>query len=226
VFAEQSSTAQMRLSLLNALISIIVVLSLNACSTADLSRETSVGATGLEHITQYDEEHKFNPSIVTCVMILPTRSPQGSTDFSRHITASLTRHAYVLFDRVAPPDQLGSLSQTPGGNFRTRKGITTISIAINCPYVLLSRVVGPGMEHFVAWARIRYGVEALLLDLSHNHVLWRSRLVLGRGSGDMPMSPIGVISGIITSVTFAENSDIEASIADDAVRRLMRSLSP
>ena len=63
-----------------------------------------------------------------------------------------------------------------------------------------------------------------LIRIRDDKVVWQARHVATRSDGGVPLSPASAIVNIFQAASFQGDGDVNFSLADDAVRRIVKTL--
>jgi hypothetical protein len=159
-----------------------------------------------------------------CTIIMPTRTAAGLEYFKPLVEEALGHHMTKKVSRVVggtERDLRARRAALEVGRTEDRKGLAE---ATGCKTLLYSRVVGPGHTNLVVWSQVQIGLEVVMLRAADGRVLWKARHIADRSDGGLSLSPIGLAIDTYASTQFSSDRDVAASVVDDAVRRLVRSL--
>jgi len=159
-----------------------------------------------------------------CTIIMPTRTAASLEYFKPLVEEALGHHMTKKVSRViggTERDLRARRATLEVGRTEDRRGLAE---ATGCKTLLYSRVVGPGHTYLVVWSQVQIGLEVVMLRAADGHVLWKARHIADRSDGGLSLSPIGLAIDTYASTQFSSDRDVAASVVDDAVRRLVRSL--
>ena len=79
-------------------------------------------------------------------------------------------------------------------------------------------------DYMVLWTNRAVGISLRLIRASDGKFLWQARHKASRSNGGLPFSPLSLPVSIARVARVKDYLEIFHSIADDAVRRMMRTL--
>ena len=79
-------------------------------------------------------------------------------------------------------------------------------------------------DYIVLWARRGLTIGLTLRRIADGTVLWQARHSAGRGDGGLPISIIDLPFSAVRAGMVTKDPEMFASIADDAVRRMIKTL--
>ena len=160
-----------------------------------------------------------------CTIILRPETGPGLQKFGPLVEEALGRHLARKFTRVFDAAERGVIVRRNALDLLHESDRTELAEIAKCDTLLRSRVVGPGKTYLVVWSQVQIGLEVSMIRARDGKVLWRARHMADRSEGGIPFSPIGIVVDAYSSVTFSSDREIAESVIDDAVRRVVRSLS-
>jgi hypothetical protein len=95
---------------------------------------------------------------------------------------------------------------------------------LDCGAVLEIRLHEVGDDYAVLWARRAIGLTLLLRRATDNALLWSAAHTASRSDGGVPLSILSLPVTAARAAALTSDGELFASIADDAVRRMMKTL--
>jgi hypothetical protein len=159
-----------------------------------------------------------------CTIILEPETGPGLQQFKPLVEEALGRHLTRRFTRVIDAVERRQITRQSALDLRHPQDRQDLAKIAQCDTFLRARVVGPGKTYLVVWSQVQIGIEVTMMRAHDKKLLWRARHMADRSEGGIPFSPLGVVIDAYSSVRFTSDREIEESVIDDAVRRLVRSI--
>lgn len=211
----------------------IISVSLAAAVAASLSGCAKITYTGmyekesatpiLERRVAFQMKQAFFHNPPSCAAVV-SKSPKVPVAIRRAVEESVERHLATKFRRAI-------------GGAPTRRIAARIAIDLDHPgdrRVFVQQTKCDGLveirldtvedDYMVLWSSRAVGISLRLIRASDQKLLWQARHKAGRGDGGLPFSPLSLPVSIARAARVKGDAEIFYSIADDAVRRMMRTL--
>ncbi len=158
----------------------------------------------------------------SCVFVVPAK--ETTSGVLQAAERSLQRHLYEKFDRVIPNHSVKRIARWKLIEIGNTMGIRRFGEKLNCPVSASIQVRGVRDDFMVFYARKSLKLEVSLKDAKTNELLWQASHNAGRGDGALPLSPLSAVSSVIRASRLSGDGEQFASIVDDAIRRMARTL--
>ncbi len=158
----------------------------------------------------------------SCVFVVPAK--ETAFGVLQVAERSLQRHLYEKFDRVIPGHSVKRIARRKLIEIGNTRGIRRFGEKMNCPVTASIQVRELKNDFMVFYARKSLKLEVSLKDAKTNELLWQASHNAGRGDGALPLSPLSAVSSVIRASRLSGDGEQFASIVDDAVRRMARTL--
>jgi hypothetical protein len=149
----------------------------------------------------------------------------GAVDVSAPLVeAAVARRLSDRVERVIGPaerEAIGRRLAVGLGDARDRRDFERLT---GCGHVMEVRPLGPGSETLSFWAERRVGLAFDLVEIGRERPVWTARGVSTRADGGLPFSVLGAIGAAVRADRFWNDADVQESLVDDLLRRLVRSL--
>lgn len=185
--------------------------------TADLAEKT-----GYSRTVEVQVDPAFSRLASDCVTVVPDAG--GLAAPSSGLSHAMALRLRSRFARVIGPDEARALSQQLVVDLADKGDRAVYTRATRCPLFLDLKPWGDGDAYVVVWSRRTAGAEARLTDATGETLYWRARHNAVRADGGLPFSPVGALVNIFEAASLKNDSDVNASLADDLARRLVATL--
>ena len=163
----------------------------------------------------------FN-KLYPCVYVIPQKPT--ATALLPLAERSFERHLYQKFEKVISSRSVKKISEKQMFNIYTRRGVSGFGKKMHCPVTASIRIKEMNNNFLMFYAQKSLKIEARLEDAKTGDLLWQSEHHAGRGDGALPLSPLSAISSVVRASRISGDSEQFASILDDAVRRMARTI--
>jgi len=160
----------------------------------------------------------------TCAVVAPFFVDGKRHPHAEVIETALASHGGGRLDRVIGPREREQRARALGLDMATPTDAMVLARHDRCPYLLTAEPWGSDSVYVVFWSQSRLGLELKLVRAKDGAMLWRSRHVAKRSDGGLPISPLSALWSMATAAALTADSDVDDSLANDAVRRMMRTL--
>ena len=171
-----------------------------------------------------DVDPEFFEDFPDCTVIMPPKAPASMAGYSRFVASALSRHLTAKISRVVSPKERNLVARRMGVDMRHPGDFRDFMKELGCDTYVKSEIVGAGKFFLLVWSQMRIGLDVSLLRVGSERPLWRARHVAGRSDGGVPLSPVGVVVDAFMALRFSADMDVDVSVVEDAVRRLVYSL--
>ena len=134
----------------------------------------------------------------------------------RHLATRLARVMGHLATRLAAQRLAVDLSH-PGD-------LRVFGRRTRCQAMVRIRLHSISDDYFVVWARRGVAISLEMVRSRDGRLLWKARHRAGRADGGLPFGVLSLPFTLVRAARLKGDRDVFDSIADDAVRRMMRTL--
>jgi len=162
-----------------------------------------------------------NPPHCAIVVSKPAKVPPA---IQRAVEESVERHLATKFQRAiggAPARKIATRIAVDLSHAEDRR---VFARQTKCAGIVEVRLDAVEDDYMVLWTNRAVGISLRLIRASDGTLLWQARHKAGRGDGGLPFSPLSLPVSIARAARVKSDPEIFHSIADDAVRRMMRTL--
>ncbi len=167
---------------------------------------------------------EFFEDFPNCVVVMPPKASASAARYSRSVESALSRHLTVKISRVVSLKERNLVARRMGVDMRHPGDFRDLMKELGCDTYVKSEVVGAGKSFLLVWSKMRIGLDVSLLRVGGERPLWRARHVAGRSDGGISLSPVGVVVNAFMALRFSADRDVDVSVVEDAVRRLVYSM--
>ncbi len=227
-FITQNKSA---LTLASALIFISVLAGCATPSYIDKDREDKNGSNNISLqpvFFQVHQSYRDNPP--ECIAVLPFNSASGNKDSAfggagareaMEVRKAFYGHISPLNKRDIDLRQVDFALKTLSGKDRQKNSV--IGKKLNCDSLMVGEVTKYGEGFFGLYSQVSVGAEVKIIRASNGEVLWEGKHVATSRGGSIPLSPLGVVSGLISAVLNLQEEQI-SRVTDDLARRLVSTI--
>lgn len=151
----------------------------------------------------------------SCIVIAPLNG---------QVEEALERHFSGNFDRIVGPRERESAARRMALDPADPGDLRAMARNLGCHGVLEARFIGGDGVYAVFWSQAQVGLELTLNGLKEGELMWRARHVAARSDGGLPLNMFSAISGAVSAARLKGDADVAASVLDDALRRMVRTL--
>tara|TARA_Y100001936_G_scaffold246262_1_gene289883 strand:+ start:44117 stop:44806 length:690 start_codon:yes stop_codon:yes gene_type:complete len=177
----------------------------------------------LERRVAYKMEPAFFHDPPTCTTIVAKRNNVPGI-IRRAVEESLERHLATKFQKAiggAPARRIAKRLAVDLHHAGDRKVFARQTKCTGFMEVIFDAVED---DYMVLWTNRAVGISLRLVRATDGKILWQSKHKAARGDGGLPFSPISLPVSIARAARIKGDPEVFHSIADDAVRRMMRTL--
>ncbi len=206
-------------------LALAVTASLGGCAqTTYTGMDKKESATPiLERRVAFQMKQAFFHNPPSCAAVV-SKSAKVPATIRRAVEESVERHLATKFRRAiggAPTrriaDRIAIDLDHPGDR-------RVFAKQTKCDGLVEIRLDAVEDDYMVLWTNRAVGISLRLIRASDQKLLWQARHKAGRGDGGLPFSPLSLPVSITRAARVKGDAEIFYSIADDAVRRMMRTL--
>lgn len=172
------------------------------------------------HVSQ---SYKENPPL--CVAILPLSSstaegainPDNGFDPASMVRKAMYAHLATQGKKDVEISRIDFILSTAGEE--ENSDYTMLGNRLGCDALIMGEVTEFGSNFMGVYSKVSIGAKLKMIRAENGELLWEGEHVAASHGGSVPLSPMGLVSGIIDA---AMNVDEEQTfrVADDLARRL------
>jgi len=175
-----------------------------------------------ERRVDFQLTNSFFAAAPSCAAIV-TKSP-ASPAIVRLVEESVERHLATRLPRVISGGRLRRVETTLGIDMASESDRRVFARQLRCN-VVVEIDLGPVEDnYFVVWAQRGLTINLAMRGIMDGKLLWQARHTAGRADGGLPISIIDLPMSAVRAGMLRGDPELFASIADDAVRRMMKTL--
>ncbi len=205
---------------------ILVLFGLQACQTMDSVRyqpfsqspEMQDEIAWHQQTVWFELKDEFDRILPDCVMIIPNETTPDPV-----MEVALARHAFSVFPKVYSANQIMRYSRKQALDPNKSNELKQIGAKFSCHTALSWTYWSNEGINVGVWAQKRAGLHLTLTSLD-GKLLWQAKHSAVRSQGALPTSPLGVLSGALLATQLTMNEDVDHSLIDDALRRMVLTL--
>jgi hypothetical protein len=202
-----------------------VAMSLGGCMRTTYTGmfETESVTPMLERRVAFQMEQAFFHRPPRCATIV-SKTAMVPAVIRRAVEQSVERHLSTKFQRAigsAPARRIAARLAVDLSHAEDRQ---VFARQTKCGGFVEIRFDAVEDDYMVLWTNRAVGISLRLVRASDGVLLWQARHKAGRGDGGLPFSPLSLPVSIARAARVKGDPEIFHSIADDAVRRMMRTL--
>ena len=175
-----------------------------------------------ERRVSYWVSESFYNNVDNCVFVIP-RVVAGLSR-QRDAEASLERHLYERFERVLSGRIVRQSASRQLLDLKTSAGMNEFARQTNCSAFVSLEVSDIEDVFFMVWAKKSVTITVRLKEAKTGNLLWVARHQAQRSDGSMPLSVFSAVTSVARAVRVSSDRDLFASIIDDALRRMAKTL--
>ena len=196
-----------------------LILLISACSSPNYINKNKMKNLKPSSDIQYFIDEKFNPNNINsiCVGKIINNSKKQTYSFDK---VKLTRR--VLYAHLSPKKyhdiELHNLEYG-----KEEKDFFKSSINLkSCDAVINAEIIKFENNFFLAYSNAKISLNLYLLN-KNNKILWKANHTGSSQAGSLPISPIGLVSGIYQAANNL-NEEIVIQLLDTVARRMLKTL--
>jgi hypothetical protein len=157
-----------------------------------------------------------------CVVVLPTEG--GPDALAEAVEAAFTRSLSVKVPRVIGAVGRNRMTRPLGLDLTAEDGRRRFARQAGCPFVATSTVTAAGAVFALVWAQVTFGLTLEIRRAVDDQAVWTARHEARRGDGGLPLSLPSLGSAAARAGMTLGDEEANASMVDDALRRMMATL--
>jgi len=207
----------------------LILLTLFIVSACNHTSYQAVGETSEKADSQatrtviYHLDPDFYRDPPNCVVVMPIAGAENKA-LAHYVEKSIARHLVTKVERVITPLGRRRIEQQQGYDLQNAGDMKRFAYQERCPFHIRASLEGTEEVYALVWSDKRVGIVLSLHRTADDKALWRAAHVARRGEGGLPISPFSLISSAAAAGAFQSDGEATASVADDAMRRVMRTL--
>lgn len=151
---------------------------------------------------------------------------KGNTrsNITRAVEGAVERHLATRLRRVISPASLNLAQTRLAIDMNTENDRRVFTYQTKCAALVEIELIRVYDDYLVLWAQRRLNLRLTMTRLSDGKLLWQAQHTAGRADGGFPISIIDLPLSAARAVWVSQDPEIFDSIADDAARRMMKTL--
>ena len=166
-------------------------------------------------------EAYFTTAPRCAAIVASTKAPHA---ISRVVEQAVERNLALRLPRVIGGARLRRAETALGIDMATESGRLVFARRMRCETLLDIRLSRVQDDYMVLWAQRGLTVSLTLSRIADGELLWQARHAADRADGGLPISLIDLPISAARAGIVTKDAEMFASIADDAVRRMMKTL--
>ncbi len=206
------------------ILSVMLVAVLSGCLHTAYRKEGPAMETEapLERQVVYGIDRNFHLSAPDCTA-LRTRTPVPAR--LRHmVEQSVERHLATRFERVIGAARLRRAEARLGIDMNVPSDRRVFARQTRCRALVEIALHEISEDYLVLWSQRGISMTLTMTRLTDDKLLWNARHRASRGDGGLPFTLLSLPFSAARAARFKSDPEMFASMADDAVRRMMRTL--
>ncbi|NKB21515.1 MAG: hypothetical protein GKS01_13560 [Alphaproteobacteria bacterium] len=207
------------------LFSIVVAASLSGCARTTYTgmHEKEQATPMLERRVAFQMKQAFFHNPPSCATIV-SNSIKAPAIIRRAVEESVERHLATKFKRAIGGAAARNIAARIAVDLKHPGDRRVFARQTKCGGFIEVRLDTVEDDYMVLWTNRAVGISLRLIRATDEKLLWQARHKAGRGDGGLPFSPLSLPVSIARAARVKGDPEIFHSIADDAVRRMMRTL--
>ncbi|MBT5048603.1 MAG: hypothetical protein HOM58_08865 [Rhodospirillaceae bacterium] len=206
------------------LLYITLVTAMSGCQQTTYREMGAVGKADsqLERRVDYRLGSGFYANAPDCAALRTrTRVPRAFRDI---VEQSVERHLATRLMRVIGPVRLRRAESRLGIDMGVVSDRRVFARQARCPALVEIALHEISDDYFVLWAQRGIAMTLTMTRIADGKILWSARHRASRSDGGIPLSLLSLPFSAARAARFKNDPELFASIADDAVRRMMKTL--
>jgi len=176
----------------------------------------------LERRVDYRLADAFYTDTPACAAIVTkTAAPRA---ISRLVEDAVERHLAIRLPRVIGGARLRRMEARLGLDIMAVSDRRVFAREARCGALVEIHLSQVQDDYMVLWARRGLTVSLTMRRIADGEILWQARHAAGRSDGGLPISIIDLPISAARAGLMTKDPEMFASIADDAVRRMLKTL--
>ena len=176
-------------------------------------------ASFLERRVDYRLADAFYFTAPACAAIV-SKAPAPRA-ISRLVEDAVERHLAIRLPRVIGGAQLRRMEASLGLDIMAVSDRRVFAREARCGALVEIHLSQVQDDYMVLWARRGLTVSLIMRRIADGEILWQARHAAGRSDGGLPISIIDLPVSAARAGLMTNDPEMFASIADDAVRRML-----
>ncbi|MCW9045571.1 MAG: hypothetical protein OQK35_04490, partial [Alphaproteobacteria bacterium] len=173
---------------------------------------------------RYEIRSAFYRDPPNCVTVLKTLG-KGSENLKSQIEVVFARHLTGKVARVVSPLERRRMEKNDLLDTNHSGDRRRFAFKKRCPFFIQANLSQSDDSYYVVWSEKKIGLKVSLFRAADNEVFWRAEHTARRGDGGVPITPMALVSSAVSAGKHeADKIDVQASILDDAARRILKTL--
>ena len=143
---------------------------------------------------------------------------------ARLVEDAVQRHLAMRLPRVIGAARLRRFETTLGIDMKSASDRRVFARQARCDALIEIHLARVQDDYMVLWAQRGLTIGLTMSRIADGTVLWQARHSAGRADGGLPISIIDLPISVARAVMVTNDPEMFASIADDAARRMIKTL--
>lgn len=202
-----------------------VAVSLGGCAQTTYTgmNEKEPATPMLERRVAFQMKQAFLHRPPRCAAVV-SKSAKVPPAIRRAVEESVERHLATKFQRAIGGTPARRIAARIAVDLSHTEDRRVFARQTKCGSIVEVQLDAVEDDYMVLWTNRAVGISLRLIRASDGKLLWQARHKAGRGDGGLPFSPLSLPVSIARAARVRNDPEIFHSIADDAVRRMMRTL--
>ena len=176
----------------------------------------------LERRVGYRLSDAFYTTAPSCAAIV-TKAPAPRA-IARLVEDAVERHLATRLPRVIGAARLRRFETSLGIDMKAAPDRRVFARQARCEALVEIHLAQVQDDYMVLWAQRSLTISLTMSRIADGTVLWQARHSAGRADGGLPISIIDLPVSAARAVMVTNDPEMFASIADDAARRMIKTL--
>ena len=198
-----------------------VCLLLSSCQTPKyLKVKNFTNTKNIIPEVQYSLAENFNPNSVNCIAIGKIIDKSDANEYKSLDKITLVRHA--VYGHLAPKNYQDIELHKVSFIMKSSKSNKLILQNLDCDALLEGIITEFKNDFYGVYSSTNVGLSLLLKD-KDNKILWKANHTASSKAGSIPLSPIGIATGLFSASSNTED-EVALQMIDTVVRRVIKTL--
>jgi len=175
-----------------------------------------------ERRVDYRLSSAFYTEVPECAAVV-TKAPAPRA-LSQWVEKAVERHLATRLPRVIAGARLRRAADRLGIDLKIDSDRRVFARQARCPALVEIHLSQVQDDYMVLWAQRRLTISLVMTRINDGKILWQARHNAGRADGGLPISIIDLPLSVARAGLVTRDTELFASIADDAIRRMMKTL--
>ena len=176
----------------------------------------------LERRVDYRLTDAFYTTAPSCAAILINGSTHRAV--GGLVEEAVERHLATRLPRVIGGARLRRLGATLGIDMKAASDRRVFARQARCDVLVEIDLTQVQDDYMVLWAQRGLTISLTMRQITNGKILWQARHEASRADGGLPISIIDLPVSVVRASIVSKDPEMFASIADDAVRRMLKTL--